>query len=266
MKIEELKTKQNRDGGFGRFHSMSYDSDLTTEKALRRFLFLNLNKDEDIVQRSLDYLEKCLNKEIKIPDRREKVINWDVFEELMFTSWLSIFNYNTSKTSEVKNKWKRIIEKSIVNNELDPIIYKKEYRSKFGPNGTREISPSTFYMVTLLKDVLEDDKKSCYFKYIMENGIYYIYNENIYKLPSKFDSKNTINYLLAIKFLIPFKTKNDDLEFVRNWLLENKHSEYWDMPSLKPDGIVFPRSENWRNNKNKIKDINEFIIEIFKKI
>ena len=36
MKIEDLAKIQNPDGGFGRFHSMSSDSSITTEK-LRRF-------------------------------------------------------------------------------------------------------------------------------------------------------------------------------------------------------------------------------------
>ena len=51
MKIDYLALMQNPDGGFGRFHSMNSDNWITTEKALRRFLFLNLDKDYPIVKK-----------------------------------------------------------------------------------------------------------------------------------------------------------------------------------------------------------------------
>ena len=97
----------------------------------------------------------------------------------------------------------------------------------------------------------------------MEKGIYYIYNNNLYELPLIFDSKNTIYYLLAIKFIAPF-SKENDLNFVKEWLDNNRTSkEMWEMPNLKPDGIVFPTSENWRRSDNKISDINTFINDVF---
>lgn len=52
MKIDYLALMQNPDGGFGRFHSMNSDYSITTEKALRRFLFLNLDKDYPIVKKN----------------------------------------------------------------------------------------------------------------------------------------------------------------------------------------------------------------------
>ena len=79
MKIEELALKQNDDGSFGHFHSMSYDNFLTTEKALRRFYFLKLDKDIPIVRKTLEYVKKCLDKELIkiIRDNIENVYsNW----------------------------------------------------------------------------------------------------------------------------------------------------------------------------------------------
>lgn len=52
MKIDYLALMQNPDEGFGRFHSMNSDNSITTEKALRRFLFLNLDKDYPIVKKN----------------------------------------------------------------------------------------------------------------------------------------------------------------------------------------------------------------------
>ena len=53
MNIKELEAVQYLDGSFGRFHSMSSDNQITTEKALRRFLVLGLNKDNKVVNKCL---------------------------------------------------------------------------------------------------------------------------------------------------------------------------------------------------------------------
>lgn len=266
MKIEYLASIQNPDGGFGRFHSMSSDNSITTEKALRRFLFLDLTKENPIVKKCLEYVKKCLYKEITIPDRREKVIDWDVFEELMFSSWLYLFKIEDEKVSSIQLKWKKVIEYSINDNKFNYSEYKKQYRLMFGNKGLREISPSTFYVVCLLTNMLNPSAKEAYFQYIMEKGIYYIYDKNLYDLPKLFDSKNTISYLIAIKLIAPY-AKENSLNFVKMWLNNNRTvKEDWEMLSIKPDGIVFPTSENWRKLDNKLSDINRFINDVISRL
>ena len=74
--------------------------------------------------------------------------------------------------------------------------------------------------------------------------------------------KATIAYLYAIKLIAPYSNKGD-LEFVVKWLRQNITKEgYFNIPSLKADGIIFPRSENWKKKDNKLKDIIEFIKEV----
>lgn len=266
MKIEDLALRQNLDGGFGRFHSMSSDSSITTEKALRRFLFLGLNKDFQIVEKCLQYVKKCLYKEIIVPDRREEVINWDVFEELMFSAWLNMFQVEDEKVASIQQVWKNVIENSIINNEFSFMEYKKQYRFMHGIKGLREIGPSSFYMVCLLKNKLTPSAKQAYFQYVMEHGIYYIYNKNLNEVPTVFDSKNTIYYLIAIKLISVYANLEMDLNFVKTWLNNNKSDDYWDMSNLKPDGIVFPTSDNWRIYENKLVDINNFINEVLSEL
>ena len=100
-------------------------------------------------------------------------------------------------------------------------------------------------MVCLLTNKLTQNAKQAYFKYIMEQGIYYIYNKNPFEVPTIFDSKNTIYYLLAIKLISPYANSKDELNFVKMWIYKNRSlGDYWDMPNLKPDGIVFPRADN----------------------
>lgn len=263
MKIDELEKIQNSDGSFGTFHSMSSNSSMTTEKALRRFFFLGLTKDVYIVERCLDYVRKCLYKKLIIPDRREKVINWDVFEELMFSAWLNLFQVEDKLVKSVQLTWKRVIENSIINGEFVVSEYKHQYRLIFGPKGLREISPANFYMVCILKDVLENDASRAYFNFIMRKGIYYIYDKNLYELPAVFDSKDTISYLIAIKLISSFSREKSNLEFIEEWIVENRDNDgnYY-MENIKADGVVFPLSNNWRKKDAKISDINKFMEDV----
>ena len=263
MKIKDLVLRQNPDGGFGRFHSMNSDNSITTEKVLRRILFLNLDKNHSVVKKCIEYVKKCLYKDIIIPDRKEKVINWEVFEELMFSAWLNKFSVEDEKVTLNQLIWKSIIENSIIENKFNINEYKKQYRLMFGQAGLREISPSSFYMVCLLRDKLTISAKQAYFQYIMERGIYYIYYKNLFEVPTIFDSKNTVYYLVAIRLISPYVTSKDDLKFVKDWIYKNQSQDgYWHMLNLKPDGIVFPRGDNWRKKENKFEDINNFINEV----
>jgi hypothetical protein len=263
MNIEELLLKQHEDGSFGRFHSMSRENSLTTEKVLRRCFFLNLDKDHSLLSKCLEYLKKCLNHEIMIPDRREKVINWDVFEELMFSAWLHNFRVTDEKVIAIQQLWAQVIENSVIDGKFDMNEYKKQYRLVFGKKGLREIDPASFYMVSLLRDGLNVNAKQAYFQFILKQGIYYIYHHTLSEVPRIFDSQYTINYLIAIKLVAPYASSKDDLRFVRAWLDENRSvNGHWEMPDLKPDGFVFPRSDNWRKYEHKLADINSFIHEI----
>lgn len=263
MKIDYLMSNQNSDGSFGQFHSMSNTSKLTTEMALRRFYFLNLDKEIPIVDKCLEYVRKCLYKEIVIPDRREKVINWDFFEELMFASWLNLFYINDNKVNQIQSIWVDVIEKSLINNEFNLEEYKRQYRLTFGKRGLKVINPASFYMVCLLKNKLSKDASEAFFQYVMKNGIYYIYGNNLYDLPIMFDHKYTINYLIAIKLISSYSIQKEELNFVRDWIYKNQSQDgYWHMDKLKSDGIIFPRSNDWRSNKNKLIDIKAFITEI----
>src|SRR5690606_1021550 len=139
-------------------------------------------------------------------------------------AWLKLFNYRDSLIEKVISRWKNIIEKSVVFGKIDYEEYKKQYRLEYGRSGVREISISNFYMVCLLKDVLDEDIKSAYFNYVMEKGIYYIYDNNLFELPHNFDSKQTINYLVAIK-LISFYANKGDLDFVYEYLMKNRNED-----------------------------------------
>lgn len=265
MTLEKIKTLQKEDGSFGPFHSMSKTSSITTEKILRRLYFLKVDKSNEVLNKTLKYVKKCLYREIEIPDRREKVTHWDVFLDLMFSSWLITFGYEDSKVNENINRWVHVISSSIENNEFNFDKYKENFEAEFGKlkSGMRAIDPTNYYMVTLLNGRLNQNDSIAYFNYILKRGIYYIFGENLQNIPETFSNSKTIYYLYAIKLASVYNKNSRFLLKVKDWINNNKNSDgYWYFDNLKPDGVIFPFSINWKKKQNKLDDVKEYLLDI----
>ena len=76
----------------------------------------------------------------------------------MFASWLNIYDVIDDKVNTIKQTWKKVIECSIIDNEFDYNEYKVQYRTTFGLNGRREISPAIFIWLFLLKCTCKKQK------------------------------------------------------------------------------------------------------------
>lgn len=263
MKLENFYSKQLQDGSFGYFHSMSINSSITTEKFLRRCMFLNVDKTNPYLNKTLNYLQKCLNRDCEIPDRKEKVIQWHNFEDLMFSSWLVIFDDINDKVQTIIDLWVNLIESSIENNQFSFELYKLNYQKQFGKlnRGQRVIDPTNFYVVTLLKNRLKETISKSYYEYIMDKGIFYIYGNNLRKLPDEFDNRWTIYYLYAIKLASSYNTSY--LKIVKKWILDHRaNDDYWYVKKIKADGNIFPFSDNWKRQEAKLNDIKIFMNDI----
>lgn len=263
MKLENFYSKQLQDGSFGYFHSMSINSTITTEKFLRRCMFLDIDKTNLYLSKTLNYLKRCLNRECEIPDRKEKVLQWHNFEDLMFSSWLVIFDDVNDKVQTIIDIWINLIESSIENDQFSFVLYKQNYQNQFGKlnSGQRVIDPTNFYVVTLLINKLNETTRKYYYEYIMDKGIYYIYGNNLRNLPEEFDHRWTIYYLYAIKLASSYNSSC--LEKVKKWILKHQAKDgFWYVKNIKADGNIFPYSNNWKKQEAKLNDIKRFMDNI----
>lgn len=262
MKLNALINMQLDDGSFGPFHSMSSSGTMTTERALRRFYHLNLTSEQEVVKKTLDYVLNCLNGDTIISDRREKVIHWDFFCDLMFSAWLFLFSCESSRVTEVRRQWITMLEESIVNGAFDKRNYEEVYRQhvKRLDNHERAITPTSFYVVVLVRDGLSKIAKKSFFEYTMQQGIYYISDKPLTKLPENFGTKNSFNYLEAIRLIKPYTEEKEALLFVKEWLDKQVSQMDEIIPHIKTDGIIFPKyAEDWRNKQSKRKDIIKYL-------
>ena len=261
---KEIIALQEDDGKWGWFHSLSqfYSSPITTEQALRRLLYLGYTIEDDCIKKAVSYMNDCLIGKREIPDRREKLHDWDIFTSLILAAWIRIFTKDNLNANAVAQKWSEIISTAFANGEYNHETYVKAYHEVLGlkPNGGRLIDFVNFYPISLLNDYLDEKTEAAFVEFILnkETGIYYIYDRKVYTLPDAFKSKNASRFLGAIELLSKYKTGKMKLQFVVDWLESNKN-QYgkWDMGSSVNDKVYFPLSDNWRKKDTREADCTE---------
>lgn len=273
--INKIIALQHEDGSWGdSFHSLSRSQNseqMTTEMALRRLHILGLKKNDPPIQKALTYMENCLLGKDRIPDRREKVLNYDAFESMMLATWISIFDPDNIHAKKVSSFWASIITKAFKSGYFNEDTYQLEYRKSIPSLNRNErlIGISQFYMVNLLKSALSKEVEENFIDYILHNpsGIFYIYNAEIANPPSDFNNRNTSYYISALEQIADYTCAKDKLSFVNNWLesFKNKRGK-WDMGPTVKDGIYFPISDSWRKIEMRENDCTIRILNLLDKI
>jgi len=260
--INQITALQHDDGSWGYFHSLSHPTKaqpITTEQALRRLSIFGLTKDDEPIDRALRYMRECLSGKRRPPDRREKVLNWNAFEAHILAAWLRIFAPDDPQALPVAEMCAGIITQSFESGIFDEAVYAAEYR-KLIPllnYGERLIMPPQFYMINLLKGLLDEDTESRFVDYIINNagGIYYVYNSRIAGIPAVFASRQTSFYLAALEQFAGYSCAGKKLRFAVEWLLFHRdRNGEWDLGASAKDGVYFPLSDSWRNADARRRD------------
>lgn len=264
---KQIISLQQEDGKWGTFHSLSqfYNSSITTEQALNRLERLGCTIEDDCIRKAVSYMNDCLTGKSSLPDRREKVHDWDVFTSLILSTWIRRFTDDNPNANKVARQWADIVSAAFVNGNYDHEEYVTAYRDILKPNGGRLINFMNFYPISLLRDCLDKETEAAVVDYIIhqDSGIYYIYDRRIADLPLVFQSRETSRYLAAIELLSKYKHAKYKLSYVLNWLNENKNeSGRWDMGRTVKDNVYFPLSDNWRKQEAREADCTERIMRL----
>lgn len=269
----EIIGLQKDDGSWGYFHTLSNPSKrnpITTEQAIRRLEILGYTINDEPIIKAVSYMQDCLTGKKEIPDRREKLHNWDIFTAIMLSTWIRRFTKNDYNANNVAKKWTEIIscafEKGVYDNNRYVETYKKVYRLL--PRGGRLLDLATFYQISLITGTLDDKIALALMNYILQHqtGIYYIYGKQLSILPQIFKSKEASRYIAAIELLAEYRIPRK-FTFVLEWLNNNKESEgYWDMGSTVKDGVRFPLSDSWRKKELRVKDCTYRISKLIENI
>ena len=269
---KEIISIQSKDGMWGYFHTLSEPNKhpITTEQALRRLQILGYTIEDNCIQKAVQYMHNCLIGEKEIPDRREKTHDWDIFTQVMLSTWIRRFTKDYDSANAVAKVWADIISFAFKSGMYSHEDYLSAYKETFSKKaqGGRLVDFVSFYQVSLVSDCLNKEIECAVFDYIInhEIGIYYIYNDPISNLPDIFESKKCSRYIRAIELLSDYKNNLDKLTFVTDWLNEHKNADNkWDLGSSVKDFISFPLSNSW-DKKSRIDDCTFRIKQLINRI
>ncbi len=269
---KEIISLQKEDGLWGYFHTLSDPNKhpLTTEQALRRLQVLGFTIEDACIQKTVQYMQDCLIGKKEMPDPREKSHNWDIFTQLMLSTWIRRFTKDDNAANAVANMWADIISVAFQSGAYSHEDYLTAYYRAFSQKayGGRLIDIVNFYHVSLIADCLDEEIEGAVFDYIInhETGIYYIYHNPVCNLPAIFASKKSSRYIRAIELLSDYKHNLSKLTFVIEWLNEHRGIDNkWDMGTSVKDFISFPLSDSW-SKEARIKDCTFRIEQLISKI
>ena len=263
---KEILAQQDENGLWGNFHTLSKPSKapIKTEQALRRLYVLGFDINDEAIARTVTYMSDCLKGRKQMPDRREKMHNWDIFTELMLAVWIRKFTLADRSANRVAGKWADIITRAFSSGSFSHEDCALSYTEIFGepPRGGRLVDFVTFYQLSLLPGMLNERTERLMMDYVLhyDKGIYYVFSRpsgdsRICNVPETFASREAGRYLAALELLAEYRNSIDMLHFASKWLYANQREEgNWDMGSEVKDGIYFPLSDNWKKKENRIAD------------
>lgn len=255
---------QNDDGNWGDYHSLAVagNSHITTEQAVRRLERLGYTIEDECIQKAVQYMSDCLVGKKTIPDRVEKVHDWNVFLSLILSTGIRRFTKDNSAANKVAEQWAEIVTAAFADGSYNYDKYVDAYKSILKPNGGRIIGIENYYPVSLLCDCLDKKTECAFVEYILnfDKGIYYIYDKQLTNLPCCFESREASRYLGAMELLVRYKNARHKLKFVADWLNANRNNNgKWDMGKAVNDKLYFPLSEDWRKSETREADCTERI-------
>lgn len=271
---KQILDSRDDEGMWGTFHTLSQSVGnrvITTEQAIRRLRILGFTKEDEPIRLVLDRMCLCVSGRKKIDHYYEKTHDWALFEKLMLSAWIRIFEPENEIAVDVARQWGRIAQKAFNSGKYNRDDDIAAFTSQFGrkPKSGFETGFGMFYHAALLKGILPPATESLLLDYYLSRsgGIYYIYDKCLNVLPEVFASKKTSWYLAAIELLAGYGQAQEKLGFVVEWLDSKKDENgQWDLGAAVKDGVYFPLSDSWRKRDYRIADCTERITNLLRQI
>lgn len=270
----QILDSRNDEGMWGNFHTLSRpvgNKPITTEQAIRRLRILGFTKEDAPVRTVLERMCLCVSGERKIDGYYEKTHDWALFEKLMLSAWIRLFDPDNEIALGVAGQWAAIAEQAFSSGRYDRDDDAAAFAAQFGrrPKSGFETGFGMFYHAALLRGVLTPETESRLLDYYIARpeGIYYIYDRPLCVAPDVFASKAASCYLAAIEVLADYRQTREKLRFVVRWLDANRDEQgEWDLGAGAKDGIYFPLSDSWRKEAYRRSDCTERIMQILEKL
>jgi len=254
--VRELCYSQHPDGTWGRFHSR--DSALkacfpTTEIAIGRALALGLDKDSDILKKSVAYMLAVLQGQATWSDPPEKHEGWPASIRFITAGTLATIDDRQPALQPSCRKWIEVVEHTFRSGTYDR---DDERRAHLELNGivTRDkyLKLASRYPLMLLSSAQEGlsartEKLFLEWVWNKEGGIYYVCGLRMSSLPA-LTSKEFSSWLEGLEILARFDAWHAHMQPALDWIWSQRGpGGLWDLGPAARTCFYFPLSESWRN-------------------
>ncbi|MCK5129505.1 MAG: hypothetical protein KAQ68_06625 [Clostridiales bacterium] len=269
--VNKITQLQLPDGSWGKFHTLSImnNEKITTEQALRRLLYLGLDKNDDPIKKAINYIEGHLSDEYDFRDYNEKKHDWKLFTHMIGATWIKLFDNENEFALKIARNRAQVVEHAFSGESYNNDKYKEAYNDILSPQkGKYILKIENFYQVSLLKDMLTAKTEKSFMNYIMnyENGILYIYEGSLSRTPDEFCSRVGNRYINAYNLVSNYRISNNYSDMFVNWINSHEEDGLWDMSSIVKDHIDLPLSTSWRKSINRKIDCSIKILKVLRKL
>lgn len=264
---QQLAAEQWDNGSWGRFHTQDTKSPLknkfvTTEAALRRARELSLDKNDEMVHKTIQLMERYLEGQEKWLDVNEHHYGFQISFRTIVAANLSLFDPKHPLVQEKKEVVAAHLSKAFIDGFLYEDIWEKENRN----SNEVLLRPYMVYIIWLLQnnDFLDKANERDYLKYIWyrKEGIYYCTNGPLSDIHF-LESKNFLTWLSGLESLCNFSLFPEFMSMgTSNHLINEIHRLMYENVSLPKTSPIFGHySETW---SNRISRRNDMILRILR--
>ncbi len=269
-----LAAAQQRNGGWGRFHSQ--DSTLhrkfpTTEFAVARALALGLAPTGRILAKTAEYIGAMLTDDIPFPDPAEMNDRWPVGVRLFLAATLARLQPGHPLLNPERSLWLGILRRTFHRGTYDP---KEEQRAHLDTTGARVKNSylvlDNRYMLDLLGSepgLLPPDLEAVFLGWLWSRvgGIGYLGAPLTCPPPS---SPGPFERWLTTLELFAGTKLDWAVHAVQaiEWLWDQCGPDgYWDFGTRSALSAALPLSNSWRRRQNRVIDWSTRILILLKK-
>lgn len=253
---QKILAMQNKDGGWGYFHTLSAGAPTTTEQALRRLEILGFSEADPCIQRALEHMDRYLGTGT-FPNGNEKWSGWNIFCDRALAVWICRFTQRNERANAIADQWAYVVTQAFVKGDFDADTYAAAFKDAFGmkpKHGFENIS--NFYPVSLLRGRLDEKTDAAVLDHLLNasDGIYYICEGRLIELPKEFQSRHTNRYISALELMSGYTSAPAKLKFAAQWLENQRSSDgTFDLGPTARDLVNQPISDI-RGRKGRVID------------
>lgn len=268
---KQLTDEQWQNGSWGRFHTQDTKSSLkqkftTTENALKRALELSLDKNDEIINKSVHLMERYIKGQEDWLDTNEQHSGFHIAFRTIIAANLSLFDPMHPLVQSKKEACANNLTNAFLNGTLNEEVWEQEIKK----NNEIFLKPFTGYVIWLLQNnkFLDTGVERDFLSYIWnrKEGIYY--RTDCPPLEKEYlESKKFGSWLTGLETLCDFSLFPEFMnKGISSHLLDEIHRlMYNDITLPNAQSIFSHYSENWSKKQLRKNDMILRILRILVK-